>query len=985
MSAKRAREPRRPSVVRGNIPTSLDDLCVALLRRRAADRPTAEAIEAALAGAHGAPSPRKPFPSVAPFVGRASELERLHAAFDESLRRPVFAVVEGDSGLGKTSLLERFFTDLAIKAPDALVLRSRCYERELVPFKAFDGAIDGLAAHLSGRRRSEVTRIVPAADSRVLLRTFPVLGRAVPATSELLSERTLDPVEFRRRAFVALAEAFARVVEERPLALAIDDLQWQDDDSRALLQFLRWGGLAPRMLIVAAARHVDAELLEGATHIPLAGLAADDATTLLRTMGPGLDEASIESLLAEGAGHPMFLQELARAPALAAQGRARVLDEALSSRAFAQEPDARRLLEVVCVSGAPIGLEAARRAADLSKEGVAKARLDLAGARLLRRSTRAEDELECYHDRVRESVVARLGAQAVAGHHLRIGEALDAIGADDPARLQRHFEAAGEGERAAKWAEEAGLRAESKLAFDRAAASYEAALRLGRHPEERAIDLRRRLAAALANAGRGAEAAKEYLALVPTSRDDADRLDLRRRAADGLLLSGRIDEGMVPLRQVLAAVGVSYPRYPWLALVLFLVTRLRLSRRLRIRPGGVEADESTAPTEAELLRLDACFAVARLLAMVDMIRGAYFQALAIHYALKLGEPARLANALSLEACYEAVVGPRSRPKVEFLLASARTLAAKSRDRKAIALADAGRSLTMFLEGSYYDALEPIQRSIRSLRECVDSVWELRTLEEFNVWARAFVGRPRELRAAVETQVREAADRNDVFLGANMRAGITAFAWLVDDDVAKARAMAREGGELWKESGYQIQHHRTIVGHALIDLYEEKGAEAFARIDAIRGQFLGALFLRVRVLWIEAQIMWARVALAKAAGLPTAERAPLLRIAGKVLRRMRGDPLSLAQVGGPLVEAGLHELSGRTTEANDALRRTIAAGDAHHFEGYAATARWLLAGRVEGAERAALAAAAEEWIAAQRIRDVRRFSAMLAPGVTRPAA
>ena len=47
------------------------------------------------------------------------------------------------------------------------------------------------------------------------------------------------------------------------------------------------------------------------------------------------------------------------------------------------------------------------------------------------------DALECYHDRVRESVVARLGVATVTAHHARIAAALEALGIDDPARRRR--------------------------------------------------------------------------------------------------------------------------------------------------------------------------------------------------------------------------------------------------------------------------------------------------------------------------------------------------------------------------------------------------------------------------------------------------------------------------------------------------------------------------------------------------------------------
>ena len=84
-----------------------------------------------------------------PFVGRESELDELAAAATESRRQAVCAVVEGESGLGKSRLVRRFAERIARDDPAALVLIGRCYERESVPYKAFDGVVDALARFLA--------------------------------------------------------------------------------------------------------------------------------------------------------------------------------------------------------------------------------------------------------------------------------------------------------------------------------------------------------------------------------------------------------------------------------------------------------------------------------------------------------------------------------------------------------------------------------------------------------------------------------------------------------------------------------------------------------------------------------------------------------------------------------------------------------------------------------------------------------------------
>jgi tetratricopeptide (TPR) repeat protein len=249
--------------------------------------------------------------------------------------------------------------------------------------------------------------------------------------------------------------------------------------------------------------------------------------------------------------------------------------------------EALRLLEVG-LAGQPIDLDVADGAAGI-EAGEQAALAVLRGARLVRlRSTRSQDQVEVYHDRLRDTVLARLSAEALTECHRRLAIALQASGRADAEMLADHYEGAGDLERAAEHAAAAAARASEALAFDRAAHLYRRAvgLRAKGSPEWRAAAAG--LGDALASAGRGTEAAAAYLSAVIGARP-AEFVELHRRAAQQLLISGHVDEGLRVLNTVLGRLGMSLPSTPRRTLLSLLTRRAWL----RLRGIGFrERDES---------------------------------------------------------------------------------------------------------------------------------------------------------------------------------------------------------------------------------------------------------------------------------------------------------------------------------------------------------------------------------------------------------
>src|SRR4029077_2011084 len=104
-------------------------------------------------------------------------------------------------------------------------------------------------------------------------------------------------------------------------------------------------------------------------------------------------------------------------------------------------------------------------------------------------------------------------------------------------------------------------QAAAALAFDHAARLYRTALELHQGSSAQAGLLWRNLGDALANAGRGAEAALAY-SKAAESATAAETLELKRLASTQLLISGHVDEGLALLRTLLGPLGVSMPDTP---------------------------------------------------------------------------------------------------------------------------------------------------------------------------------------------------------------------------------------------------------------------------------------------------------------------------------------------------------------------------------------------------------------------------------------
>ncbi len=249
---KTVEEAPAPTDLVDGVPPDLNELCVKLLRRQPDQRPSGREV-AAFFGVEEADDEAVPQAQAMLFVGRERHLAELDGAFQEVLAGQTNVIrVHGRSGAGKSALIQHFLDGLT-ERQQAIVLTGRCYEQESVPYKGVDSLFDAVTQFLRNTTLP-LTSLLPT-HITALARIFPVLNRIKMIETLGQSQMvTSDLHELRSQAFEAFRELLSHLGRERPLVIYLDDLQWGDIDSAALLADLFGGEQPPRMLLLAAYR-----------------------------------------------------------------------------------------------------------------------------------------------------------------------------------------------------------------------------------------------------------------------------------------------------------------------------------------------------------------------------------------------------------------------------------------------------------------------------------------------------------------------------------------------------------------------------------------------------------------------------------------------------------------------------------------------------------------------------------------------------------
>jgi serine/threonine protein kinase len=958
---KCTREPPDPRPSRPGLPDDLVELCLALLSLNPEQRPTGAEVLRRLSPDRGSFEPPSSRSRELPFVGRSRHLDALRARLaDARAGRATFVEVSGRSGMGKSALARHFLAELGAD-PDALVLRGRCHAHEAVPYKAFDGVVDGLTRHLRtlGAARSSV---IPDDAMAILARLFPAFARLPRESAADEAPPARDAAELRRLAFAALQRGLTRLAARGTVAIVVDDLQWGDADSAALLVELLAPPSAPPVLFVACHRTEETtagpmlRLLRDARDrgalaepfvVEVGPLDDDDAFDLARALLPEAPEAAVRAVVREAGGNALFVRELARSVAAGGEAEgALTLAGVLGARVERLPPDARTLLGVVALAGHPVDERLARDAASLDGVAFDRALRVLLTAQLLRSGgAGARSTLEARHDAIRDAALVGLSPESLAVLHRSLARVLAVDPHTEPDALALHLRALGEHAEAQRLDELAGDRAADALAFDRAAALFRRALTPDAPPHARA--LRVKLGDALAHAGVGGEAARAYL-LAAVDSDPAAALELERRAAEQLLRSGHVDEGVEVIRSVLDALGMGFPASPAAA---------RASLDARRASLDAPAGRALAVHDpSALARLEVCWSVGNGLGGVSPVVGADFHARHVELALRGGDDYQVARALSWGAMLAAMEGGAGALRAEALAERAEEMAERAGHPHGLGWSVAAAAVTAFCEGRWRRAAQLSEYGSALFRErCVDVAWELGELEvRWHLPACAYRGELHVLAERSAQAAREAAARGDRYNLTNVRTTLLPLVHLSRDQAVEARRGVTEAIASWSSSGFHLQHGNAGLALAMVDLYEARPERAHAGLTALRRHLDAAQLmelLTVRATWHHLRGLAAAAAAGAHVGAP---RRALLREAIASARALRAegrewtDGLALAVAG------AAHRARGGALRTAEAWRRAEAQFVATDMALHAMAARRALAQLTGDADSAAAA-------------------------------
>ena len=419
-----------------------------------------------------------------PFIGRQETLQQLR----EALLKGGVVFILGESGVGKTRLMQEFTTEVS---PNTRLLISSC-QPDKIPFQPL---VEAFRNHIL----PDEWLNLPKVWASQILTIFPDLKIIRP---ELEYPPLSLPGQARAHLFEAVRQITIQLTDKNPQLICLDDAQWADNDTLDLISYIV--GKSPltsnAVLLLIAARieehnsHLES-LIQSIRQSPqvniiqLDRLSKEEITELTEyILGSSPSVQFIEQLTKETGGNTFFILESLHAlvkqhphPNTSLIGSlplATSLSHTIKNRIILLTEMTHRTLEVAAVIGTRFNIEILKQSSQIKSEQLIQVLEELESSLLIQpvREGKGDIVYGFVHEKFREVLLKEIHPIRLQIIHENIAQAIEkhtgSLSTSQATTLAEHYEAAGKLVNAFENWIQAGKHARRLLAFTDATRAF---------------------------------------------------------------------------------------------------------------------------------------------------------------------------------------------------------------------------------------------------------------------------------------------------------------------------------------------------------------------------------------------------------------------------------------------------------------------------------------------------------------------------------
>ncbi len=434
---------------------------------------------------HGYMRPDWNIQSPAPFtfVGQKEPLDLLRGSYHIGTG----ALILGEAGAGKTRLVQESYQ--LLDAPPRLLLMSCSRTDENIPYYSWIGMFKRTFTN-------EFWKETPATWTKPLVMLLPEI---VEIRDDL--DADINEVYAASIIFEAIKKLLAYIQQHGPYLLVVDDAQWADRASIAVLTYLLQESVfkhpSASLVITSRLEEKNKDLdtfisstFENVILIELMRLPEDEIGQLAyHILNKDLPPETLKHLREKTGGNPFYLLEMLHHSFIQNNGNKNNIENMvippsvkrnIEMRFSSLSEPARKLLLLAAIQGSPFELSVLEKAAELNPDETSLLIGELEKAQLLYPFDKSTNLKYIFiHEIFREELIEFISPAEARVYHKRIAEALESmygtVSAAKASILAEHYENAGDFPKAFSFWTRAARYAYRLFSINDANISYERA------------------------------------------------------------------------------------------------------------------------------------------------------------------------------------------------------------------------------------------------------------------------------------------------------------------------------------------------------------------------------------------------------------------------------------------------------------------------------------------------------------------------------